>query len=316
MVLITGFLGAGKTTLLREILPLLEQKGVEPMVVLNDYRNATIDAATLRQTSREILPINGNCVCCESKDDLMQALDTLPLKPGNVLLLEANGTSDTEQVIELLTADPRASRFTLPVCVGVLDATRWQKRHWNNAVEATQLKFARHVVVSRKDQIDDARWQEIQTGLASLNPRAGLATPHQIADFIATLVHDATRLPSRRFVRPHPLDTGPDHAHAHHFASCEAPLPPTVRRADLERMLRDLPATVLRVKGVAFIEGTPPSALLFQRADTPDSVGLMPLGDTEGLTALAIFIGVDLPVEELRLRLRALESPSADRPAC
>lgn len=52
LILVVGFLGAGKTTFLRELLPLLEARGLEPFVIINDYANAKVDASSLRKEGR------------------------------------------------------------------------------------------------------------------------------------------------------------------------------------------------------------------------------------------------------------------------
>jgi G3E family GTPase len=74
LVLITGFLGSGKTTRLRELLPHLIEAGVRPHVILNDYANADVDSATLRDLVPDITPITGSCVCCDSRDELFDVL--------------------------------------------------------------------------------------------------------------------------------------------------------------------------------------------------------------------------------------------------
>ena len=114
LVLVAGFLGSGKTTLLRTLLPELRAAGILPHVILNDYRNAEVDAATLEGDRDLITPIAGTCICCGSQEELMRALVDARLGPDSVMLLEANGTADTAEIIELLTVDRRLARYTPP----------------------------------------------------------------------------------------------------------------------------------------------------------------------------------------------------------
>ncbi|MEM7799590.1 MAG: GTP-binding protein, partial [Chloroflexota bacterium] len=72
LLFITGFLGAGKTTLLRDLLEELRKHGRSADVILNDYENAEIDAATLPEHTASIAPIAASCACCGSLDDLVQ----------------------------------------------------------------------------------------------------------------------------------------------------------------------------------------------------------------------------------------------------
>ena len=74
LVLFTGILGAGKTTFLRTLLPVLNRLGIPARVVINDYHNAAVDAATLAHLTDEVTAVSGSCVCCDSRDELFDAL--------------------------------------------------------------------------------------------------------------------------------------------------------------------------------------------------------------------------------------------------
>jgi energy-coupling factor transporter ATP-binding protein EcfA2 len=94
IVLIAGFLGAGKTTFLHALMGVLKERKVGFSVVVNDFENAEIDAARLRDLDVEVQSINGSCVCCSSLNDFMLTLGTIDVPRGGVLLVEANGASD------------------------------------------------------------------------------------------------------------------------------------------------------------------------------------------------------------------------------
>ncbi|MGC1480965.1 MAG: GTP-binding protein [Chthoniobacterales bacterium] len=121
-VLLVGFLGAGKTTFLREILPQLEERGLVPYVLINDYQNARVDASSLRHLTDEVRAINGNCVCCDSIHELINDLLAIPETPDRVVLIEANGTTDPFSLIEHLTAHLELrQRFAPIIQVGFVD---------------------------------------------------------------------------------------------------------------------------------------------------------------------------------------------------
>ena len=54
IVIVSGYLGAGKTTFLREIIPLLVGSPHPPYVILNDFSNAEVDSALLRQVAPDV----------------------------------------------------------------------------------------------------------------------------------------------------------------------------------------------------------------------------------------------------------------------
>ena len=162
LVLLVGFLGSGKTTFLKNLLPLLQRQGIEPHVVINDYQNAKVDAEQLRGLAAEISAISGDCVCCGSREELVTTLEEFEHVPGRVVLVETNGTTDSEQLIEILSLEKNLRRFSLPVQLSVIDAQRWQKRFWHNALEREQARTASHLFVSRSDTVKPARITEVE----------------------------------------------------------------------------------------------------------------------------------------------------------
>jgi len=114
LILLVGFLGSGKTTYLRRLLPELRERGIDPHVIINDYQNARVDAELLRELADSIVPISGSCVCCGSRDELLGVLDKFEHAPNRAVVIETNGTTDSEELIELLSLEPGVARFTHP----------------------------------------------------------------------------------------------------------------------------------------------------------------------------------------------------------
>lgn len=317
LIVISGFLGAGKTTLLCELLPQLTAAGVTPHVIINDYRNALVDASQMQGLARQVLPISGTCVCCDSRDELLDTLATLTCGPDSVLLMEANGTADMLELVEMLSADRRARRYSLPIQVGVVDAKRWQKRYWNNALEAAQMKTAGWLVITRGQEVSERRRAEVVEDLRTVQPKARLGSMVDIRDFVVGMSRSAHTSPRRFTLSPH-LGIGraaphapvhhPQHHH-HHFASMELTLPEFVTRQGLEDFLHALPAEVVRAKGVACFQGSPGQAVLFQKVEGRDGVALKNIGPPPGFDRVAILIGVKCPEEEIRqLAMRHLSA--------
>src|SRR4051812_3662274 len=102
LLLVAGFLGAGKTTFLRALLPCLRSRRRQARVLLNDMGDARVDGATLADLTAELVSLNASCVCCESWDDLLSALALTPTGPDQVVIIEANGTTDIIELLALL----------------------------------------------------------------------------------------------------------------------------------------------------------------------------------------------------------------------
>ncbi len=312
LILISGFLGAGKTTLLKALLPQLVEQGVRPHVVLNDYMNARVDAATLGEYTRLVTPISGTCVCCGSQEELIDSLVIADKSPESIALLEANGTADTLQLIEILSAKQALSGYSLPIQINVIDAKRWQKRHWHNKLERSQVESAGYLYITRKETISEKRYDQVEIETRVLAPRAMVVTdPKTIGDALIDLVRDVPNLPPRRFEaekqtgqkavgHEHHHEHGHHHHHhhghnhaAHHFASLELPLPPNLTRKALHSFLEKLPPEVLRAKGIAAFKDEE-KPVYFQRTDIIDAITMHELRIREVLDNVAVLIGLDL----------------------
>jgi hypothetical protein len=63
--------------------------------------------------------------------------------------VETNGTTDSEELIEMLSLESGLHKFSLSVQLSVIDAQRWQKRLWHNGLEREQARTATHLAISR-----------------------------------------------------------------------------------------------------------------------------------------------------------------------
>jgi len=313
LILIAGFLGAGKTTLLRTLLPRLVESGLRPHVILNDYENAHVDAATLEEYSDLVRPISGTCICCGSQEELMQEFLQAELTLESVMLLEANGTADTTEIIEILTADRRVSRFTLPVQVTVVDARHWQQRGWNDRLERIQASSAGYHLITRSEEVSPGRLQDVVESLQTIAPGSQTVQADELASIIAALRSQSGSLHPRRFAwkkeaqvgrgSENPSATSHDHHATHHFASLEIPVPQPMESARFRALLERLPQEVLRVKGIARLVGGE-HPVYFERTNGADSVKFTPIRHGRGFDYVAVLIGSNLDDAALRARFR------------
>lgn len=305
LVLLVGFLGSGKTTFLQALAPALAAEGLQPSLLINDYQNARIDAERLRGLAADIATLNGDCVCCGSRDELLAALENFEHRPNRALLIETNGTTDSEQLLETLAFYPALKKFTPPVQLSVIDGQRWQRRFWHNALEREQAATATHLFISRTDTIDAARLEAVKKSLATLEIHAPATDPISFAKEIASLPEPAE--PAEEHCHTHEAGHHHHHHHSeHHFASCEIPLPAEVSRASFEKFLSSLPKEVLRAKGLVVLREEPGEFQIFQKVGHDGPIHFFPIGQHPLLTEpTALFIGPRLSVEELREKLAA-----------
>lgn len=318
LVLLVGFLGAGKTTFLQSLAPALAAEGLQPSLLINDYQNARIDAERLRGLGEEITALNGDCVCCNSREELLETLEKFDHRPGRVLLIETNGTTDSEQLLESLAFAPALRKFTPPIQLSIIDGERWQRRFWHNALEREQALTATHLFISRTDTIDPARLAAVEKSMASLGIQAARTDPVAFAREIATLPEVSESAESHRHTHEEPHGHTHSHSHdhshfEHHFASCEIPLPAEVSRIEFEKFLASLPEEVLRAKGLVVLREEPGEFQIFQKVGHDGPVHLFPIGQHPVLREpTALFIGPRLPIESLRESIAALFQSEKD----
>ena len=321
LILLVGFLGSGKTTYLRQLLPGLRQCGIDPHVIINDYQNARVDAEVLRELADSIVPISGSCVCCGSREELLGALDKFEHATNRAVVIETNGTTDSEELIELLSLEPSLARFTMPIQLSVIDGQRWQKRFWHNSLELEQARTAGFIFISRWDEIDAKRREKVEESLAHHGLHGERVNPAEFATEIGTVIEEVREVPSRD-ASAHPAhcdcgyhhDEAHGHSHehhdkephaSHHFASMQIDLPETVSRRALTGFLEGLPREVIRVKGLARLADSPDEFHVFQRVDDGETQWL-PIGKTSRLGhPVVVLIGPG--IEPDRIQTRAAE---------
>lgn len=297
IVIISGYLGAGKTSFLREIIPQLIHTPRAPYVILNDFLNAEVDSALLREVAPEVAPVSGGCLCCDASTTLIKKLESIPLELNPIVFIEANGTTDPFPLIELLTLDTALiERFGPVYQLTVVNEARWQNRlfSWDKKIERAQAATASHLITNRGDQASLRQQQRVLSDLAALNPTAIRTTA---ADFIAELLS----ISSESTATLHPAEPI---GHAHHHLALRLDLPP-MREDVLVRWLLSFPPEVLRIKGiVALLDDPTDDACFFQRTD--DEWGNPSIIKTfmpEGAEPCAVFIGNGMDEAKIRSSL-------------
>jgi hypothetical protein len=91
IALIGGFLGAGKTTLILAAAELIQQRGANVAVVLNDQGDDLVDTHLVQSHCVPADQVAGGCFCCRFPD-LVEALDRMDCCHPEVIFAEAVGS--------------------------------------------------------------------------------------------------------------------------------------------------------------------------------------------------------------------------------
>jgi G3E family GTPase len=124
VTVLTGFLGAGKTTLVNRILS--KAHGLRIGVIVNDFGAVSIDSELIVGVESGTVSLANGCVCCEIRDDLVAAVDSVLNQDRELdaLVLEASGVAQPSGIARTFTSEVFRSPIRLDGIVAVIDAER------------------------------------------------------------------------------------------------------------------------------------------------------------------------------------------------
>lgn len=300
LLLITGFLGAGKTTLLRDLLKRLGSLDLTADVILNDYENAEIDAATLEGAMASLVPISASCACCDSLDDLVRLCRATGDSRGDIVLVELNGTADPLPLLEAFTLLESRLGLWPRWQVGVVDARHWGKRSAFDPLERRQLETATHWVLSHDQALSESDRHTVEASVATVNP---FATRTKASDLALSLSKAQQTVAMRPF-RFRPAETSRQHDEVHNlthaFTGCQIPLPGKLSHAQALRLMNSLPPQVVRAKLLARISDRPGCRWLYERVNSLALPEPTPAPEIERVPVSLVCIGSDLNPDAIR----------------
>ena len=258
---ITGFLGSGKTTLLSRLLrePAFERTAV----IINEFGAVGLDHLLVESSDEQIVTLEGGCVCCTVRGDLVRTAGELlarraagALAPFERIVIETTGLADPAPILHALMTDRGiAERLRLESVIATVDAAAGAATLDAHPQSVKQAALADCIVITKSDLADP-----VASGLAerlrALNP----AAPQ------LTAVHgavDATRLFQGAYdaARYDPaLYEAPAHRHGGINTFClrrEKPLHAATLSLFLQVVAEHCGARLLRLKGLVDVVESP-----------------------------------------------------------
>ena len=176
ITVLTGYLGAGKTTLLRRLLRRPEL--ARSAVIVNELGEIGLDHELLETAEETLLELDGGCLCCTVRGDLVRALDRLWRRRArgvelDRVVIETTGLADPAPILQTLMLDPVvADRYRLDGVVTLVDAVNGAAT-LDRAPEAVrQAAVADRLVLSKADLAEPAALASLEARLRALNPLA------------------------------------------------------------------------------------------------------------------------------------------------
>lgn len=315
VTVLTGFLGAGKTTLLRHMLQ--AEHGLKLAVIENEFSETPIDGQLLGDKPVKLLTLANGCVCCSIHVELEKALFLLldKLDAGELafdrLVIECTGLADPAPVAQTFFADEElAQRYVLDGIVTLVDAVN-AERHLEEAIAQAQVGFADRILLSKTDLAEPEQVEALRQRLARINRRAPLRVVEHGRIELAELL-DIRGFNLNADIAPAPLlrPLAPLGLPADRIGtlvlSSDQPLDMARLSAFMEDLLERHGNALLRYKGVLDVAGEE-RRLVFQGVlrlygfDWDE-----PWGEGEARQSVLVFIGDNLPEDEIRAGFAAL----------
>lgn len=174
---ITGFLGSGKTTFLNWLLtqPMREKIAV----VVNEFGDIGLDHQLIATPVENIVLVEGGCLCCEVRGDLVQTLSDLmerrargEFESFDHIVIETTGLSNPIPIIQTILCDEDlAGQFVLGRVITLIDAVHGNGQLDRHLEAVRQAAVADLLLISKCDLLANPQdADDLRSRLRHLNP--------------------------------------------------------------------------------------------------------------------------------------------------
>lgn len=304
--IITGFLGSGKTTLIKQVLARgLGDKKVA--VIVNEIGEIGIDGRAIEcMNVEQMIELDNGCICCTVNYQFGMAVRSIiETVDPHLLIIETTGLANPYPLAEEI----RNVGLRLDAIITVVDAANVLTTMKEASVVGDQISAADFIVMNKTDLVTPRELRKAERRVRWRNGRAlTLETTYGALDAEVLFATSASihreRLDRERDHAAGCADPGcgdPDHAGHDHRAhlsrdqitafSFESREP--LDRSRFEKLLRKLPSSVFRAKGMVHFEGESwPSLFNFTCGRYDFDWCPLPLGDQ--FRSQGVFIGKNI----------------------
>jgi G3E family GTPase len=187
ITLLTGFLGSGKTTLVNHILSSPDSGKIA--VIVNEFGAIGIDGDLITKTSEDMLELSNGCICCSSKDDLMEALYKLYMRKAGLIepkvefdriLIETTGLADPTPLAQAFYTDMSLSlTYRLDAIITMVDIKHVESQLADSPEARRQLAMADKIIFNKRDIVTATEYERAVAVVNAFNP----LSPKETASF-------------------------------------------------------------------------------------------------------------------------------------
>lgn len=301
--IVTGFLGSGKTTLLKQVL----SRGMgdkKVAVIVNEIGEIGIDGRAIEcMNVEQMIELDNGCICCTVNYQFGMAVRSIiETVDPHLLVIETTGLANPYPLAEEI----RNIGLRLDAIITVVDAANVERTVKEASVVRDQIEAADFLVLNKTDLVTERELRKVEKRIRRMNGRAlALETTYGALD-AEVLFATSAGAHRERLDRAHAHGCADAHCgDASHAAgnghgknhltedqiaafSFESRAP--FDRDRFEKMLRKLPSTIYRAKGMIHFEGEGwPSLFNYTCGRYDFDWCPLPLG--EGFRSQGVFIG-------------------------
>ncbi|WP_406134959.1 CobW family GTP-binding protein [Streptomyces sp. NBC_01089] len=273
LTVIGGYLGAGKTTLLNGLLA--GAGGARIAVVVNDFGAVNIDRRLITSATDDTVELSNGCICCTLQDDTSAVMTRLAGR-GDLdhVVVETSGVGDPA-ALRTWGNYPGFTPGATVVCADSTAAVRLLRDEFVGDTVARQLTRADILVLTKADLAGEARFADARQRClehaadARVVESTGgdvhlkdLLRPAVSADPASTGMAPGDSASVGTASANPPPDEPDAHGTVHRSASVTGSGP--VDRSALLAALRELPGSVVRLKGVVRCADSPRARTVVQ----------------------------------------------------
>jgi G3E family GTPase len=266
-------------------------------------------------TEEDLIVMNNGCVCCTIRGDLIKTLNDLLRRPEkfDAILIETTGVADPSPVVQSFFVDEDLkARVRLDAVITLVDARHiWQHLDSNHEARE-QIAYGDVVLLNKTDLATPEELDRLEKRVRELNILARIyRTKDAAIDLAKILDVGAFDLSRRLEVSPGLLTADEHHHHSDiHSVSLREPgaLDGRKLNAWLGGLLKTRGTDIFRMKGIVEVQGEA-RRVVFQGVHMMfDGRPDRPWQEGEDRSSILVFIGRNLPEQELRDSLRSCKA--------
>nr|WP_250886620.1 GTP-binding protein [Bacillus sp. SM2101] len=241
----SGFLGSGKTTLLTNLLQQEKQLNRKVAVIMNELGKISIDSQVVPDNTPLKELLNG-CVCCTMQGQLEAQLQELLLTQNiDVIYIETTGVAHPIEVVDACMSPIFADKLAIQGIITLVDSKRWFDRDklspQMQQLLYEQIRHADTLLLNKTDHLTDAEQANLIFSIQAYNTHATCL----LTTFANISLQQIQAVPKNYRISKQTT-------HVQHDLKVKSYVYQFMHPLDIdafENWLREMPETILRIKG-------------------------------------------------------------------